>query len=392
VGDEWKHRLAVAWAASNCFAIPSLQPVILDALVERHGMMLGGAGNALAANLLGGMVGNVVVVVALRHVMVRSLVVAATILLAAVQIVMAFNLQSPGAFIAEMLVAGIAAGVLGAAALATGAVCRDAARLYAVTLLAQIVSGAIAIYAGARIAAHDGLAPLLLWLAGAALVMLPIVAWLPDFGGKRPQIAAAPAAERRAIRLPAALLLASLAALYLSNNAAWAYLERILKTNGLSGEAVGDAIAFGELAACAGALAAAVPRPRSRAGRLMGGACLMAAAILALLAVHGALPATIAIGLIMGALCYVLPQYQSAMAALDGTGSLVAWSQFAVGFGLVAAPPLAAAILEATSTALLIEAAAAVGIIAGVLAIAGDRAAARVTEPPRAGASLAHME
>lgn len=349
--SEWPAIVAVSWAGSVSFLFVSLQPMLIGAWITA-GMASAEASAALSANLLGALIGNLASIPLVARTGVRSLVAGGAVLTTlAMAAVAALPLQ-PATLWAALLAGGIGSGVLGAGAAASAGALSHPGRAFAIIIASQIVSGSIALLFAPDLLAAYGL-PVLFYVV-AALSALTL-AFLPAF--------AEPVAGRSAesggpagpvFRAGAVLLLVSLAILYTGNNAVWAYLERIGHEAGLHGSDIGLALAVGQAASLVFAIAAGVfDRWNSRLAIAVGALLMCATAILFIV-----MPtvAGIAVGVagFLGGVCFVVPYYMAELARRDASGRLMVWGQSAITIGLMAGPPAAAMVIEASSMTTMI--------------------------------------
>jgi predicted MFS family arabinose efflux permease len=359
--------LAVAWAGSNYFVIVSLQPVLFGSLTNDIHFSFGAASLVLSANMLGALVGNIGAYLFLSRTSARSLIVIGSIAMSALQLLAALLPLTVAILTVCMLGIGFGSGILGGASSATVAVMDRPAKVFGIVVASEIVSGAAAIFLAPHVVGALGLRGLLIGLALAAVLVLPMVPFFLEPTKQVAQISSRvgqiPVLNRRAI-----MLLCSLAIVYIANNATWAYLEIIAKKAGLVGGEVGAAISIGQLLSLGGAMAASLIGGNHLAGGIRAGLILLFLATGALAVSSGILSITVTVSGIMGALCFAVPLYLAVLALADSSGRLVAWGQIAIGVGLMLGPPAASIVVDFTSLRTMVIGSASVYMVSLALA------------------------
>jgi MFS transporter, DHA1 family, inner membrane transport protein len=364
-GNSATSLLAVSLAGSNYFLFVSLQPILFGALVAEGHISLSAASAVLSANLLGAIVGNLAALFKVSLLHTRQLISAGAALLTITQVLFALLPLTMPAMWILMFGAGAGAGALGGAASATVVAMNRPNRVFAMILAAQILTGAAAIYAAPSVIESFGLRGLFLGMAAAASISIVTSPWTARLSSAREVTPS----HQEPFAMRQALVLVSLAILYVANNAAWAYLELVAKNAGLVTEQAGHALAFGQGASLLGAIAAGLwNRSRPRMGLAIG-VTLMAAAIGMFTGIHGVTAMTMVTAVFMGALCFAVPLYMGTLAMLDSSGRSLVLAQVAIGVGLVVGPLVAAMLVEHSSLQIMlwISAAAALGSLALVL-------------------------
>ena len=357
----------MSWASSNYFVVVSLQPMLLGSLTDYGHFTLSAASLALSANMLGALIGNVLTFLLLARVSAKTLIILGALAMTAFQLCAARLPLTPGNFTLLMLGTGWGTGVLGSASWATVAVMERPTRVFAIMGAALVITGAAAIYVAPHVVARFGLSGLLVGLAVAAAIVLPTVPFFfePGVVGLRATEGdKAPTALGRGT----ALLILSLALVYVANNATWAYLELIAKAAGLVGDQVGSAIAVGQLSAVAGSMWAARFEGVQARPAILVALLFILVSTAALIAVHNTVAMTLIVAAFMGALSFAVPLYLADLVNCDASGRLVVWGQVAIGVGLMVGPPAASIVVESSSLKTMIWTASVVYLLSLALA------------------------
>jgi predicted MFS family arabinose efflux permease len=336
---------AVSLAGCNYFLFVSLQPVIFGALIDAAGVSLSGASAVLSSNMLGAIIGSLLALGAVRRIPVRKLAALGAGALTAAQLLAAALSPTASNLLMTMFGAGVGAGVLGASTLATVAAMNRPARVFSIVVAAEIVTGAAAIYLAHRILTIFGLAGVFVSMATAAAISAATTGLILEIAPGESRGVKRPAFANSTAKHPA-LLLFSLTVLYVSNNAAWAYLELVAKGSGLTVEEVGQALALGQFLSLWGPIAAARWEGLGTRLGIALGLTILAMATAVFTVSRGMSVTTVDTALFMGALSFVVPLYLDTLAVSDGSGRLVVWGQVAIGVGMMVGPLAGAPVAE----------------------------------------------
>lgn len=233
--------------------------------------------------------------------------------------------------LAMRAMAGVGAGLAGAASTAAAAGTRDPERVLAsagfvVGLLGSLTVGPI----GMAIAAF-GAAGAFAAASLAALCALPLLTGLPEPRAMQP--ASGPNGTGHSSSLPALAVLVALGAFILGQNAVWGFTVRIGRSAGLSVEEVSWVLAITAVTGIAGAAAAAVLS--TRRGRVLPLVTAIAATVaIVWVLVHSTTPALyIATNFAWAFLfAFTMPYLLGTLAALDPSGR---WAAMGAGVAAV---------------------------------------------------------
>lgn len=208
----------------------------------------------------------------------------------------------------------------------------------------------------------------------AALVAF-VAASLPD--GRTARSAAAPAVTR-AVWLLAGAVLASILLFWAEQNAVYAYIERIGNASGLSADYIGFSLGLANLTGFAGAML--VAWLGSRLGRLVPLIIATAIQLVCLVALSGQVSSVAyaaGIGLMALAWNIVNPFQLSILAGVDPSGKALALATTVTGAGLALGPAAGAMAIGVGGYGAILWLAAALAVLALVLLISPQRAAAK---------------
>lgn len=127
-------------------------------------------------------------------------------------------------------------------------------RAFGFLIIVQVIAGAIGLIVLPGLIAIWGMPPVLLYLALLALVVLPVLIWMPLASVKTREV------DPERITFPIHIPLIGLSALAiwcLNIGAYWSFVERIGDHSGVGAQTIGFALSLGMLASLAGGVAAA---------------------------------------------------------------------------------------------------------------------------------------
>ncbi len=261
---------------------------------------------------------------------------------------------------------GVAMASTFAPALAALSDARDPARAFGFSITAQVLLAAVALFLIPAFAVprygFSGVVAVLLALFAPALLLLR---WIPD-GGERPERPEPPAAEGRVnLRLWALLGIAAMAVYFVGLNGTWAFLERIGNAAGVSGEAIGTALATSMVLGASGAaLAGALGQRLPFAPALWASPALFLIFILIALDVRTGLGFTAAALIFNVAWNFSLPYQMNLIANVDLAGRYIVLVPAAQTLGGALGPALSGSLSVAFGLRSIY------GLLAGAIAVA----------------------
>lgn len=362
----WPAAVAVVWVSSVAALFLSLQPLLVGRLVDAAGMTLQQAANVPSANMLGTLAGSALTLLLLGRFGVRRLMLLGIALFALGELLSAVLVASPAGLAAARLVAGCGMGISIAGAAATVVALPSPERVFAAMVFFQALSGAALLLAAPELFESIGVRGVFVTLATLAVVSC---ATIPFYAQPAPRHEAR-VPGTTLISLPTLMLLGSLFVYYVANNGVWAHFERVGVDAGVPTHEISAALSIGQLCSLAGALAAAILSARiSRRAAIGSGVVGIAIATAMLLGIKGPSLLLASVALFMGSICFVVPFYLGALAALDASGRFVVMGNLALMGGLFLGPALAAAVATRSSLQSMLVFSIALFAVALILAL-----------------------
>jgi predicted MFS family arabinose efflux permease len=360
-------RLALAlllWMSILSTLFVTLAPSLVGALSDRLGFSTQQVGYVVAAQLAGSGAGVVIGLLLWNGAPPRSV---------AVVLVLAMTLADLGStvvtdplrLIAIRGAAGIPAGLMFASVNAIVAQLPRPAPLFAAVTGAQMLFGIIGYLALPALLSRFGMSGVFLALAGCSLVCLPL---LPSYPSDRGE-AAHGSRTSPVLHAESLLILGSLLANYVANNAVWTYLDRIGITLGLTPNTVTGALVASMLGGAIGSAAAIALSTSPRPQLLMSiGVATLAASCAFLL--RGGVP-SVYVGAVVtftGGMLFALPFYLASLAILPHGERLAEIATLVIFLGLALGPFLGGQLVEGSDFRPLIWSAVGLFLIAALLA------------------------
>ena len=256
VADDRRVVVGACAAISIGTLTANVLPMMLGALVDARGFDEGSVG-WLGTLELGCMAGSAIAVAPLLgRLSLRRLVVAASVVVLAVQL-LCIGVSGFEALLALRVAAGAASGVVYASANASIARTANPERSYAVLMIALALIAAVILGILPVPIERWGVAGLFASLSGVTLLFLPFLVWLPE--GQREGTVSTPPGASVAILLLGTSLCVIAANFFVAvgSGGLWAFTERIALTTGLDREGIGLVLGATTIIAIVGAGAAA---------------------------------------------------------------------------------------------------------------------------------------
>jgi len=321
-----------------------LMPMIVGGLIDTYGYTEQQAGNVAAAEGLGLVVSSVAAALWIRRASWVRALLAAFLAYAALNALSA-SLPGYGPLLAVRFLTGLAGGSLFAVSVAALGDNRAPDRAFG---LAQAVQGVLmlgAFAAAPGLLAAGGVGALYYLLAGAALLLLPILLAFPATGRVRAALAGGDAQTPQQTGLILLGLVASVV-FFVNVFGLWAFVERMGLEGGLPGPAIGLALGVSQVLAIAGALAAAWAS--NRFGRYLPLVAVLVGQGAALIILQGdfGVPAYyLATGLFQALFIVGVSYQMGAIAELDLGGRYLVMMTAAQGLGSAVGPALAGGLI-----------------------------------------------
>ncbi|MFO1376348.1 MAG: MFS transporter [Steroidobacteraceae bacterium] len=321
-----------------------LMPMIVGGLIDGYGYSEQQAANIAALEGLGLVAASIAAAFWIRRVSwVRA--VLAGILAYAMLNVASAQTAAYGPLLALRFLTGVAGGNLFAVTVAALGDNRAPDRAFGLAQAVQGVMMLAAFLAAPALIGRSGVAGLYYLLAAGALTMLPVLRWLPAAGRLREAAAGGGTSSAPHTGLIWLGLFASVL-FFVNVFGFWGFVERIGQAGGLGATTIGTALGIAQIAAIAGALAAAAASDRF--GRQLPLALVFAGQIVALYAVTGSFAAPaffISTGLYQALFVFGISYQMGAIAELDTHGRFLVMMTAAQGLGAAVGPAAAAALI-----------------------------------------------
>ena len=321
-----------------------LMPMIVGGLIDGYGYSEQQAANIAALEGLGLVAASIAAAFWIRRVSWVRAILFGILAYAALNLVSA-QTAAYGPLLVLRFLTGVAGGNLFAVTVAALGDNRAPDRAFGLAQAVQGVMMLAAFLAAPALLGGSGVAGLYYLLAGAALTMLPTLRWLPaagrlrgmeDGGGTRPP----PHTGLIWLGLVASVLF------FVNVFGFWGFVERIGQAGGLTATTIATALGVAQIAAIAGALAAAAASDRY--GRQLPLALVFLGQALALYVVSGPFAATtffVSTSLFQALFVAGVSYQMGAIAALDTRGRFLVMMTAAQGLGAAIGPAAAAGMI-----------------------------------------------
>lgn len=322
-----------------------LMPMIVGGLIDGYGYTEQQAANLAALEGLGLVVASIAAAFWIRRVSwIRALLVG--ILAYAVLNVASAQIAGYGSLLALRFLTGIAGGNLFAVTVAALGDNRAPDRAFGLAQAVQGVMMLAAFLAAPALLARWGVGGLYLLLALAALVMLPVLRWLPSAGRLRESGTRGSSSQQGPHTALIWLGLVASVLFFVNVFGFWGFVERIGQARGLPATTIATALGVAQIAAIGGALVAAAAS--NRYGRYLPLLLVFIGQAFALYVVAGRFeaPAFFISTALYQALFVAGVAYQmGAIAELDTRGRFLVMMTAAQGLGAAIGPAAAAELI-----------------------------------------------
>lgn len=360
----------IVWTGIVAMAFLTLAPGVVGGLVDDYALTAVQAGQIVAVNLAGMIIGPVLALATGLTRRIRPAVVGAFVAMALGHAASA-STSSFGALLVMQALAGVGAGLGFAGVSVLAAATSRPPATFGWMIAGQMVFGALGFVGLPWLRSLHATAISLAFalLAAMAAVSLFWLSRLPQSDDRVPD--AVPALHWS---WPAGLVSVSLFAHYVANNAVWAYLERIGIDAGLSAGAVGGALGLSMLAGIAGGALAGIAGRHATAIRCIStGIIVIVGATVLLFDLDRYSTYLFAAAMSLAAIAFTVPFYFSWLAEFDAAGRWVLTGNLAVGLGLSAGPAIGSQLIGSGRFDHLLTVALAMFAIALALALAASR-------------------
>ena len=320
-----------------------VEPAIAARVGEQLMLAPPAVARILSAELGASMVAALATLLWYRHLGLRTVAVAASLLF------IAANLWSEawptyGSLVAARGAAGLAGGTLLIVVLAAAARCRNPGRVYAAWVVGQTLSASAGLYALPAVFGHFGLAGVYGLLGLATLLALPLIPGLAAYPDRTPaeDVGHVP---RHAVAAGSALGVLFL--FYASVGGIWAFAADRGGEAGFGAIQVATALALANAIGMSGAmLAAAIAGRGWTVHCLLIGHAVLAGALLMFATAQQVWAYTLAVVLLQFAWSFAAPFLLAQVAACGSAAPMMSLANVVLGAGLTAGPLLAGAMLE----------------------------------------------
>lgn len=263
-----------------------------------------------------------------------------------------YSVQDFSSLAALRFVVGIGEGILMPINLACLARTKTPDRNFAIFIVAQTVHAMIGLALLPYLVTAAGVSATFIVMAGLALLILPMLRWLPrNLTESEGDGHAETIAKLSRLNGKAMLTLGAIFFFFAVQSGIWTYIERIGDAAGISAETIGTALAAGAFAGLIGALAAAgFANKFGRAIPLVLTAALQAVAIVLMLNHPQIAAFFVASALFQFFWNFGIPYQMGVMSRADPAGTYIVLVTAVTGIGFTVGPLFGAAMIELGGT------------------------------------------
>lgn len=351
----------LAFSAMAGLAYINFLPGVVNALAGDIGFSDAEAGQIVALNGYGALLGSIVAVFLVRKLYWQKAMLALLALLVLIELCTVW-LDSYAALLAWRLFAGVCGGLSLGIAFAVLARLANPDRGFGALLFVQFSIGSLVMYLLPALENLLGAYAVFYLMAGIAalavlfLLCLPALALSPASGS---QLQAVASAKRSGSQQYALLLLLAVMLYQIAASAIWAYVGLIGQAAGMATASVNSAIALTGLLGPAGAMLPVLTGPRfGRLNLLLAGITLSVSAALLLNFAQHSLLYIAAMAMLFFAWPAVLAYLLAVIAEADSSSRLATMAAMVSSVGMATGPLLAAALLDNGNFSALLNACA----------------------------------
>ena len=330
--------------ASVAAAITNFAPIIVGAYVDILGFTDQRAGYIFSAEMAGFTIGAALVLVLLPLMNWRHIVRLGFVALIGGNLI-AIGLTGFWPLLMVRLLTGVGAGALMAMTTVSVGSTRDPDRIFGLWIVGQVMPSALVVPLLPKAILHYGLAAPFIIIAALGVLVFWLHRYFPEKAEAKTR-GSAVAGTRRALLL-GVIGIVGIFIFYGGQSAVWAFVERIGIAEGLTNQAIGNAIFLALLAGIgAGLLAAVIGNAFGRVLPLFGSMVLSATAVIVLATEPTLIRYTLAVMVLYSIWVYCAPVLNAVIANLDKGGRLLAGSSMTISASISAGPALASAFLD----------------------------------------------
>lgn len=370
--DSLLSYLLLAWVTMSGLAYINFLPALMNALAGGIGFTDAEAGQVIAANGYGALLGNIIAVFLVRRFSQRVMVFAFLLLLATMDILTMW-ISDFSALIAWRLLAGVLGGLSLGIAFSFFAHLENTDKAFGLLLFIQFGIGSMVIYLMPSLELIWGAYAAFYVMAGFALMSVMFLVFLPDFPSANKTVQGSESSSKPNGHM--LLILVAICAYQMATSAIWAYVGLIGQAAGLPVEDVALYIAVTGLLGLLGAMLPVISGNRfGRLNWIVSGTLLSVMA--AILMNYSSV--LIVYGLSMAVLFFSWPAVQSYLLAIiaetDRSGQLSTVAAFVSYLGLASGPLLASELLGNDDFSILLNVSAGVFLLSLFLLLKPVRA------------------